>query len=198
MRGKTVIADGVVPTLCRQCDMRCGIEVHIKNGSIDKIRGNPAHPENRGRLCAKAPAAVDLVYHPDRLREPLKRQPDGTFIPVSYEQAMDEIAAAMKKIRQELDPRALGVWTGEAIGFFQQEAYARRFIHALGSPNYFSAESICYASRHIAYHLTQGYYNACPDFARARTIVLWGANLGHSHPPYMWAIEKALKIHLGL
>lgn len=193
MYGRTVIADGVVPTLCRQCDMRCGIKVHIRDGRITKISGNESHMENRGRLCAKAPAAVDLVYHPERLLTPLKKQPDGTFAPIAYDLAMDEIAAAIKKIHKKHTARAMGVWTGEAIGFFQQEAYARRFIHAFGSPNYFSAESICYASRHIAYHLAQGYYNACPDFAHARTIVLWGANLGHSHPPYMWAIQKALK-----
>jgi anaerobic selenocysteine-containing dehydrogenase len=85
------------------------------------------------------------------------------------------------------------VWTGEAIGFQQQENYARRFIHAFGSPNYFSAESVCWVSRYLAYRLTQGYYNPCPDFARARLIVLWGANLGHSHPPYMWSINRAVK-----
>ncbi len=44
---------------------------------------------------------------------------------------------------------ALGAWTGEAIGFQQQEAYARRFLRAFGSPNYFSAESLCFASRYL-------------------------------------------------
>ncbi len=193
MTDRTVISDGIVPTLCRQCDMRCGIDVHIRGGRITKISGRKSHPENSGRVCAKGPAAVDLVYHPERLRVPLKKQSDGTFLSIGYEQALDEIAAAMKGIRKRYDARAMGVWTGEAIGFLQQEAYARRFVHAFGSPNYFSAESVCYAARHIAYQLAQGYYNACPDYANARTIVFWGANLGHSHPPYMWAVEQALR-----
>ncbi len=193
MTGRTVVADGVVPTLCRQCEMHCGINVHIRDGRITKISGNPSHAENRGRVCAKAAGAVDLVYHPERLLTPLKKQPNGAFLPIPYQDAIDQIAAAVSEIRKRRGARAVGVWTGEAIGFFQQEAYARRFIHAFGSPNYFSAESLCYAARHIACYLVQGYYNACPDFANARTIVLWGANLGYSHPPYMWSIEQALE-----
>ncbi len=106
---------------------------------------------------------------------------------------MEEIAAAAERIRDEHGAAALGAWTGEAIGFQQQEAYARRFIHAFGSPNYFSAESVCFASRYIAHCLVHGYYNARPDFENAKTIVFWGANPDHSHPPYAWAIQRARK-----
>ena len=193
MAVRTVIENGVVPTLCRQCDMRCGINCHIRNGRITKITGLIGHVESRGRLCPKAPAAIDLLYHPHRLVTPLKRCGSGSFLPISYPEAMTEIAAAMEGIKHKHGARSMGVWTGEAIGFQQQENYARRFIHAFGSPNYFSAESVCWVSRYLAYHMTQGYYNPCPDFARARLIVLWGANPGHSHPSHMWAIDRALK-----
>ena len=189
----TVIENGVVPTLCRQCDMRCGINCHIRDGRITKITGLTGDVEGHGRLCPKAPAAVDLLYHPDRLVTPLKRCASGSFEPISYSEAMAQIAGAMGGIKHNHGARSMGVWTGEAIGFQQQENYARRFIHAFGSPNYFSAESVCWVSRYLAYRMTQGYYNPCPDFARARLIVLWGANPDHSHPPYMWAINRALK-----
>jgi anaerobic selenocysteine-containing dehydrogenase len=193
MAVRTVIENGIVPTLCRQCDMRCGINCHIQKGRINKIRGMPGHVESRGRLCPKAPAAVDLLLHPDRLVTPLKRRADGSFAPIPYAEAMKEIAGTMEGIKKSYGARSMGVWTGEAIGFQQQENYARRFIQAFGSPNYFSAESVCWVSRYLAYRLTQGYYNACPDFARAHLIVLWGSNPGHTHPPYMWAIDRALK-----
>ena len=189
----TVIENGVVPTLCRQCDMRCGIDCHIRDGRITKITGLTGHVESHGRLCPKAPAAVDLLYHPDRLVTPLKRCASGSFAPISYSEAMAQITGAMRGIKHNHGARSMGVWTGEAIGFQQQENYARRFIHAFGSPNYFSAESVCWVSRYLAYRMTQGYYNPCPDFARARLIVLWGANPSHSHPSYMWAINRALK-----
>ncbi|CAB1081814.1 Anaerobic dehydrogenases, typically selenocysteine-containing [Olavius algarvensis Delta 1 endosymbiont] len=189
----TVIENGVVPTLCRQCDMRCGINCHIREGRLTKITGLAEDMETQGRLCPKAPAAVDLLYHPDRLVTPLKRCASGSFEPITYAEAMAQIAAAMQGIKHKHGARSMGVWTGEAIGFQQQENYARRFIHAFGSPNYFSAESVCWVARYLAYRMTQGYYNPCPDFARARLIVLWGANPSHSHPPYMWAINRALK-----
>ena len=60
-------------TLCRMCDDRCGIDVHLEDGRIVDIVGNAEHVWNRGRVCAKARGAVDMVYHPDRLLTPLKR-----------------------------------------------------------------------------------------------------------------------------
>ncbi|MCP4688646.1 MAG: molybdopterin-dependent oxidoreductase [Desulfobacterales bacterium] len=191
MRNNIICENGVVQTLCRQCDMHCRVNAHMENGVISRITGCKPRPGSRGRICAKASAAVDLVYHPDRLLRPLKKRPDGSFRPISLERAMDEIAGAMERIRDKHGARSLGAWTGEAIGFQQQEAYARRFIHAFGSPNYFSAESLCFASRYIAHFLTHGYYNGRPDFENAKTIVLWGANPAHSHPPYHWAIQRA-------
>jgi anaerobic selenocysteine-containing dehydrogenase len=99
MAVRTVIENGVVPTLCRQCDMRCGINCHIRNGRITKITGLTGHVESRGRLCPKAPAAIDLLYHPDRLVTPLKRCDSGSFVPISYPEAMAEIARAMEGIK---------------------------------------------------------------------------------------------------
>ena len=104
MAVRTVIENGIVPTLCRQCDMRCGINCHIQNGRINKIRGMPGHVESHGRLCPKAPAAVDLLLHPDRLVTPLKRRADGSFGPIPYAQAMKEIAGAMEGIKKTTGP----------------------------------------------------------------------------------------------
>ncbi len=84
----------VVRTLCRMCDDRCGIEVHLEDGRIVDIRANEHHAWNRGRLCVKARAAVDMVYHPDRLLAPLKRTADG-WQEIPLEQALDEIAARL-------------------------------------------------------------------------------------------------------
>ena len=64
-------------TLCRMCDDRCGIDVYMADGRIVDIKGNKDHIWNNGRLCAKARAAVDMVYHSERLLKPLKRTPDG-------------------------------------------------------------------------------------------------------------------------
>ena len=108
MKGKTVIERGVITTLCRQCDMRCGQEICIEGGRVTEIKGLETHPQNRGRICHKGRAAVDLVNHPDRLLNPLKRSPDGTFREISYDQAMTEIAEAMVKIKKQAAPAVIG------------------------------------------------------------------------------------------
>ena len=132
-----------VQTLCRMCDDRCGIDVHLEDGRVVDIPGNKEHPWNRGRLCVKARAAVDMVYHPDRLLPPLKR--------TRRRLAGDPARAGARRDRRapaaiiERDgARSISVWKGEAIGFGQQEDLARRFVHAIGSPNYLSNDSMCY------------------------------------------------------
>jgi formate dehydrogenase (coenzyme F420) alpha subunit len=193
MIGKTILEDGTVASICRQCDMHCGIEVHIEAGKIRKISGLKTHPQNEGRLCPKGPAAVEMVYHPERLQKPLKRMGDGSFKEISLDQAMDEIAAKLIDTKKRYGARAVACWQGEALGFAQQERYARRFIHAFGSPNYFSCDSLCWAGRHIAYSLVQGYWNACPDFEHAGITLFWGTNPPVSHPTFMIPFDKGRK-----
>ncbi len=191
MYGRSVIDKGTLPTICRQCDMRCGIEVGVEQGRITRITGMKAHPQNRGRLCPKGPAAVDTVYHPERLLKPLKKTSDGSFQEISLEQAMGEISDKLAAIGERHGRRSIAAWHGEALGFAQQEMYPRRFLHALGSPNFLSVNSLCYVSRYIAYRLVQGYWNACPDFRNARCILLWGTNPPLSHFTFMHPIEEA-------
>ena len=167
-------------TLCRMCDDRCGIDVTLEGGRIVDIVGNRDHLWNRGRLCVKARAAADMVYHPDRILAPLKRTADG-WQEIPLEQALDEIAARMVEIAERHGRRSVSVWKGEAIGFGQQENLARRFIHAFGSPNYLSNDSMCYAARYFGFKLVDGAW-PIPDLENAGCVVLWGANPPYAHP----------------
>ncbi len=74
MKTKTAIKDGTIQTLCRQCDMRCGLNIHMADGKILDISGIEAHPQNRGRICHKGRAAADMAYRSDRLLKPLKKK----------------------------------------------------------------------------------------------------------------------------
>ncbi len=190
MTSRAFVPDGIVSTLCRQCDMHCGINVQVENGRLTKIAGDKHHSVGCGKICPKGTAALEMIYHPDRILSPLKRMPGGQFEPISYNQAVAEIGQKIAAIKAESGARSMGAWTGEAIGFLQQEAYARRFMHAFGSPNYFSAESVCYAARHIAYYLVQGYYPTSDDYANAGLILIWGSNLEITHPPFMQEIQQ--------
>jgi anaerobic selenocysteine-containing dehydrogenase len=90
--------DGTVPgqaddyaSVCRQCPAGCGILVRVSEGRAKKIEGNPLHPVNRGRLCARGQAALQDHYHPDRVSQPLRREgprDSGRFVPIAWDQAL--------------------------------------------------------------------------------------------------------------
>ncbi len=185
MTYKTIVENGAVPTLCRMCSNHCSIAIHIENGVMKEARPLEGNPVNQGKMCPRGKASLDVFYHPDRIRQPLKRQPDGSFVEISREQALDEIAEKMLDIKDRLGARSMGVWKGEAIGFLQQEEYPRRFAHAFGTPNYFSNDSACYNGRFLGHHLVTGFWNPFPYYAEADLILLFGTNPPVCHPPFM-------------
>ena len=185
MMGTTVIENGVVKTLCRMCDNRCSIDVHVRDGNMVEITPGEGNPSNQGRMCPRGGAALDMFYHPNRISKPLKRQSDGSFVEISRETAIAEIADKMLEIKNRYGARSMGVWKGEAIGFLQQEEYARRFAHAFGTPNYFSNDSACYNGRFLGHILVTGFWNPFANYARADLILLFGTNPPVSHPPFM-------------
>ncbi len=185
MMGTTVIENGVVKTLCRMCGNRCSVDVHVRDGHMVRITPGEGDPSNQGRMCPRGGAALDMFYHPDRLRKPLKRQSDGTFVEISRDQALDEIAEKMLGLKERYGARTTGIWKGEAIGFLQQEEYARRFAHAFGTPNYFSNDSACFNGRFLGHYLVTGFWNPFPYYANANLILLFGTNPPVCHPPFM-------------
>lgn len=97
--------DGAVPgqadeyaSTCRQCPAGCGLLVRVSGGRVRKVEGNPLHPVNRGKLCARGQAVVQELYHPDRLRQPLQRsgpRGSGEFRPISWDEALARIVEQM-------------------------------------------------------------------------------------------------------
>jgi anaerobic selenocysteine-containing dehydrogenase len=161
-------------TFCRMCDEQCCIDVYSgPDGSIERIDANSKHPWNQGRICSKGNQILDLVFSPDRITTPMKKI-KNSWEEISLESALDEIAEKVLTIKEQSGAKSIGVWKGEAIGFGQQEGYARRFCHAMGSPNYFSCDSLCFASKYIGYRLVLGSYTI-PDFVNSKFIVIWGA-----------------------
>lgn len=171
------------------CGTLCGITAHIENNRVVDIEGNPEHLFSKGRTCIKGSSAVTWLNRPDRLFKPLKRNMAGEFEEIELERAMDEIAAKLIEIQKKYGDNAIGIWKGEGIDFAQQENLARRFAHAVGTPNYFSNDTQCYASRHIAFHLVYGCWPLA-DYANADLIINWGTNAPISHSHWMQAINE--------
>lgn len=96
----------LVPTVCFNCESACGLLAYVdkETFAIRKFEGNPAHPGSRGRNCAKGPATHNQIYDPERILHPLKRvgaRGEGKWRRVSWDEAMDDIAARMRASRMQ-------------------------------------------------------------------------------------------------
>ncbi len=123
-------------TTCLMCPGGCGIRVRRLDGYPVSISGNPNHPLNAGGICTEGMAALQQLYHPDRLLRPMRRRQGrrtNDFEPVSWEEALGAIAGAMKDLRA--NPEALGFVQGRAGG--TMEALVAHLMSQWGSPHIF-------------------------------------------------------------
>ena len=91
-------------TTCYMCACRCGIRVHLRDGEVRYIEGNPDHPLNQGVICAKGASGIMKQYSPARLTKPLRRKPGtdrgaGEFEAISWDEAYATLADRLATIR---------------------------------------------------------------------------------------------------
>ncbi len=171
-----------VATICEMCFWRCGVLADVVDGRVVRVEGNPDHPLNRGRLCARGNAGVDLLDDPDRLQYPMLRtgkRGEGQFKRVSWNEALDFLAGKLKDLRAKHG--------AESVAFFPHGIHARFFgtlMKAYGTPN--SAEpsfAQCRGPRDVGYQLTFGSGLGSPepvDLAETKLVVLIGSHIGEN------------------
>ncbi|MGB9846727.1 MAG: molybdopterin-containing oxidoreductase family protein, partial [Desulfotomaculales bacterium] len=178
-------------TGCYLCYHSCGAEVTVENGRAVRVRGLEAHPLNRGRLCPKGEMMIEHLYHPERLRHPLKKV-NGKWERITWEQAFSEIAAKLNALKARFGPSAIAFFCGSVgVECLEMVSLTHRFRTALGSPQYFSVESICYRMRIRTRQITFGKYPV--EEMDSPLYVLWGHNPDASDFPLALALEENLK-----
>jgi anaerobic selenocysteine-containing dehydrogenase len=176
---------------CALCYHSCGIEIDVADGKIVNVQGQKSHPLNKGYLCPKGRATIEHIYHPSRLRHPLKKDGSG-FRQISWEQALDEISGELNDLKDKNGPQALAFFCGSVgVENFEMVALTHRFKAAFGSPNYFSVESICYRMRIRCRQMTFGKYPV--EELDSNLYVLWGHNPNESDFPLRMAITENLR-----
>ena len=88
---------------CRTCHGGCGVLVHVEGGKVVKVKGDPESPLNKGKLCPKGAASIENLYHPDRLKYPMKRagkRGEGKWKRISWDEALDTIAGKINQIKE--------------------------------------------------------------------------------------------------
>jgi formate dehydrogenase (coenzyme F420) alpha subunit len=165
----------VIKTDCALCVNCCGINAYVSQGKLIKVEGMKEHPVNRGGLCPKGEKLVEYLYAEDRLKYPMKKE-NGTWKRITWDEALDTIAAKLQEIKKKDGARALAVYCG-SVGVEHVEAafFAQRFRGAYGTPNMLSVESGCFRQRILTRQMTFGRY-ITEDVESANCIVLWGHN----------------------
>ena len=192
--------DKIVKSTCGICQIGCGILVHVNNGRVIKVEGDPESPLNEGVLCPKGLASLEYLYHPDRLQRPLKRlgkRGEGKWQPISWDEALDTVASELAKARDSNGAESVVFIGGSFKGGFQGQ-YFRRFANVFGSPNVAGQGHVCMLPRINASKITYGSY-AIPDLDYPPvSIVVWGRNLPetlhHVHRRVVRAVEHGAKL----
>jgi len=193
------MAKEIIRTVCEGCMSGCGVLVHKENGRITKIKGDPNHPQNSGRIDIKGATYDELVYHPDRMKHPLKRvgaRGEGKWVKISWDQALDEIAAKFNEIIKKHGPEAITF----GFGTYPKGGVIPTFIfcQAIGSPQHLTIDGpYCFTPHIMADVMTYGKAVKCEQtgayFRDSKAIVLWGHNMAVSFPPKWWRIQEGQK-----
>jgi menaquinone reductase, molybdopterin-binding-like subunit len=176
--------DRIMPGVCLLCPSGCGTITRVADGKAVKLEGNPMHPINQGTLCPKGQAALELLYNPDRLTQPIQRVGDrgaGGWHPISWDEAVNIVSDKLKVLRAKHQPQAAVLMHGEARG--QLQPFFERFMRTFGSPNTISFESLNISAAKLGMYLTQGVYNLpAYDLENSRYVLSFGSGLLEAGP----------------
>lgn len=165
-----------IPTNCHVCNIQDGAIAFVENGRVVKLEGNPEHVSTRGRLCAKGNAGMWYSYDPDRILYPLKRvgaRGEGKWKRVSWDEALNEVAAKVREILDKGDPNEIALkWGRNRTGGTLQ-----RFMATLGSATVLNHTSVCESSKKVGMEPTWGPDIETPDFANTKYVLNFGSNI---------------------
>lgn len=177
---KTQIGSGELSekkTICTVCDSSslCGMTLLVRDGVVERVRGDADHKVSKGVLCPKGAAFREYLYNDDRIKTPLKRVgPRGTnrFEQVSWAEAYSLIADKLNCCKEKFGPETVVFGSGYAK---QYRPFLKRLAHSFGSPNYITEGSTCYEALILAQKLVYGAATR-PDFTNSDCLLIWGRN----------------------
>ncbi|MFQ5847244.1 MAG: molybdopterin-dependent oxidoreductase [Candidatus Methylomirabilales bacterium] len=160
-------------TVCRECPAGCGMLVKTMEGRAIKVEGNPDHPVNRGRLCARGQASLQGLYNPDRLRQPQRKGTDGQWRPIAWEEGEKLLATHLAELRGQ----------GNRIAFVTPlltgsvDHLIEAWLEAFGGGRHLRYEAVSYESLREANRVAFG-TDAIPfyDLEQTELILAFGAD----------------------
>ncbi len=163
-----------IRTICQFCYTGCGLLARRAADGPLSVAGDPAHPANRGQLCAKGLAIPEMMQGKNRLTHPLKKTRGG-FAKISWNDAFKIAADRLGEIRARFGPRGLVRCAGAPVSYHARDGF-RQFAGVFGTPNFTSPASLCMAPRMMTFQALIGGTRAEADFERTRLLIFWGNN----------------------
>ena len=191
-------ADRVVPGSCNVCFNGCPVKFHLKDDKVVGITGNDEDPAFKGHICPKSQMTLQLYNNERRQTRPMKRvgpRGSGRLEPISWEQALDEIAVKLLELRDRHGPETLALFSGTRSGIITNQGYVRLFQQMWGTPNQESTEPYCSSSKNLTFGMVQG-NRALPntytptDIGSAELYVYIGDNQAETRPVYFGMINE--------
>src|SRR4030042_3738661 len=179
------LADGteVVSTICDQCHATCGALAYVKNGRVVKVEGDPDFPDSEGYLCPMGLSSVQHLYHPNRIKYPMKRvgeRGQGKWQRISWDEALDETAFRFKEIAGKWGPESITWSWGDHAIHDLRSITKLALMHAIGSPTHWHSDAhYCAYPLRIANYVTFGEMvlaEVGPAYRNSKCIMLWGGN----------------------
>jgi anaerobic selenocysteine-containing dehydrogenase len=184
------VADEIKYTTCYMCACRCGIKVHLKDGAIRYIEGNPNHPVNRGVICGKGASGIMQQHSPAKLTKPLKRvgeRGSGEFREIEWDEAIATAVEWLSSIRAT-DPKKLAFFTGRD----QSQSLTGYWAAQFGTPNFAAHGGFCSVNMAAAGMYTLGgsfWEFGEPDWERTRFFMMFGVAEDHDSNPIKIALS---------
>jgi thiosulfate reductase / polysulfide reductase chain A len=192
--GLTMAADGVYPTTCWECSTCCGALATVRGGRVVDYVPNRNHPYSKGAFCIKGMrGAPGITYGPARLLHPMRRvgaRGDGRWARISWDDALEEMATQLHRVRQQHGaPAIVGATSG---AYFSRSVILALTLRSIGSPNWMINQDLCggcraVSARSMGLPITRG-----EDIGAARCVLIVGRNPSMADP-VEWAAIKAAK-----
>ena len=185
----------VIGACPHDCPDTCSLVTTVENGIAIRVQGNPNHPMTDGVLCTKVSRYTERTYHPDRILHPMKRagpKGSGQFAPVSWEEALSDIANRLTAIAKH-DPQAILPYSyAGTMGQVQGEAMAMRFFHKLGASMLDRTICASAGSEALTYTFGAKMGMRVEFFVESKLIIIWGSNSIGSNL-HFWRIAQEAK-----
>ena len=185
-----------ISTSCLNCPARCGITVKVAGGKAIQIKGNRSSLISEGQICPRGHIGLQVLYDPERIFSPLKRSQakKGKGIapqwkPISWDQAVEEIAGKLRTLRDGFGPHHLLLLSG--LNSRSNEDLLSRFAEAFGTPNLVSGDGLDREAEKTGNWMADGHFDACAyDLDQTNYLLSFGADLLESTPPVARWLRK--------